>query len=142
MVKLGLILPSIKLNQGKKGYALLLIITTYRITFVNIFFSPNLMKPDKLKTLINLHPVLLIDFYADWCEPCKMLDGILDEISINLTGKVHILKVDVDESEEIKIENNIMSIPTLMFYINGELKWRMAGFLMAKDLIRKIEEFI
>ena len=100
------------------------------------------MKTDELKTLINSNPVLLIDFYADWCEPCKMLDGILDEVALNLTGKVHILKVDVDESDEIKNEYDIRSIPTLMLFKNGEMIWRMAGFLMAPELIRKIEALI
>ena len=106
------------------------------------FFSPYKMKTDELKTLINSNPVLFVDFYADWCEPCKMLDGILDEVTLNLTGKVHILKVDVDESDEIKNEYDIRSIPTLMLFKNGEMIWRMAGFLMAPELIRKIEALI
>ena len=85
---------------------------------------------------------ILIDFYADWCEPCKMLDVILDEVGQNLTGRVSILKIDLDESEELKKAYDMMSVPTLMLFIDGELRWRMAGFMMAGDLTRKLEEYI
>ena len=100
------------------------------------------MTLDELNKCKDDHPALLVDFYADWCEPCKMLDGILVDVAQNLTGKIHILKVDIDSSAELKNEFDIKSIPTLMLFKNGELTWRMAGFLMANDLTRKIEEFL
>ena len=89
-----------------------------------------------------MHQHLLVDFYADWCEPCKMLDGILVEVKLNLAEEISILKIDVDESNDLKKEFSILSIPTLMIFNNGELKWRMAGFMMANDLILKIREYI
>ena len=91
---------------------------------------------------VNAGSPLLVDFYADWCEPCKMLDIILDEVGQNLTGKIIILKIDLDKSEELKKAYDIMSVPTLMLFMEGELRWRMAGFMLAGDLTRKIEEYI
>ncbi len=85
---------------------------------------------------------LLVDIYATWCEPCKMLDVILKEVEQNLAGKVVILKIDLDESPELKNEYDIMSVPTLMLFNNGELRWRMAGFMMGIELTKKIREFI
>lgn len=86
--------------------------------------------------------LMLVDFFADWCEPCKILDEILVEVSQNLTDKLTIVKIDVDDSEEIKKEYNIMSVPTLMIFKNENLAWRMPGFMLAPDLTRKIEEFL
>ena len=71
-----------------------------------------------------------------------MLDVILEDVRVNLTDKVKVLKVDLDESDELKKEFDIMSVPTLMLFINGEISWRMAGFMMANDLTGKIREFI
>ena len=100
------------------------------------------MTAEEFHKKIKTEQCILIDFYADWCEPCKMLDVILDEVGQNLTGRVSILKIDLDESEELKKAYDMMSVPTLMLFIDGELRWRMAGFMMAGDLTRKLEEYI
>ena len=100
------------------------------------------MTAEEFHKKIKTEQRILIDFYADWCEPCKMLDVILDEVGQNLTGRVSILKIDLDESEELKKAYDMMSVPTLMLFIDGELRWRMAGFMMAGDLTRKLEEYI
>ena len=100
------------------------------------------MTSEEFHKKIKTKQCILIDFYADWCEPCKMLDVILDEVGRNLTGRVSILKIDLDESEELKKAYDMMSVPTLMLFIDGELRWRMAGFMMAGDLTRKLKEYI
>ena len=100
------------------------------------------MTAEEFQKKIKTEQRILIDFYADWCEPCKMLDVILDEVGQNLTGRVSILKIDLDESEELKKAYDMMSVPTLMLFIDGELRWRMAGFMMAGDLTRKLKEYI
>ena len=100
------------------------------------------MTEEEFHKKLKIEQPVLVDFYADWCEPCKMLDIILDEVGQNLTGKIIILKIDLDKSEELKKAYDIMSVPTLMLFMEGELRWRMAGFMLAGDLTRKIEEYI
>ena len=100
------------------------------------------MTTDEFELIKENNKLLLVDVYATWCEPCKMLDVILKEVEQNLAGKVVILKIDLDESPELKNEYDIMSVPTLMLFNNGELCWRMAGFMMSNELTKKIREFI
>ena len=75
--------------------------------------------------------VWLVDFYADWCGPCKMLGNVLESIDAN------ILKINVDTHEEISVKYGVMSIPTICFFKNGELKEKIIGF-RNKEEIEKI----
>jgi thioredoxin 1 len=93
-------------------------------------------------SIIKTNDVVLVDFYADWCEPCKMLDTIINELSAIFKEKIFTLKVDADQSEYLKQQFGIMSVPVLMLFKKGELVWRMNGFLMTSDLEKKIAEFI
>ena len=70
---------------------------------------------------------VLVDFYAEWCGPCKMLSPVVDELSEELTD-VTFLKLNVDESDEVVRKYNVMSIPTLLVFENGELKNTSVGF--------------
>ncbi len=79
----------------------------------------------------------LVDFYAEWCGPCKMLSPILDE----LDEKIDIIKVNVDEQEDLAREYRVMSIPTLIFFKDGEIKEELVGFRSKEELeniIKKI----
>ena len=70
---------------------------------------------------------VLVDFYAEWCGPCKMLSPVVDELSEELTD-VTFYKLNVDESDEVVRKYNVMSIPTLLVFENGELKNTSVGF--------------
>ena len=72
--------------------------------------------------------VWLVDFYADWCGPCKMLGNVLESIDAN------ILKINVDTHEEISIKYGVMSIPTICFFKNGELKEKIIGFRNKEEI--------
>ena len=85
------------------------------------------------------NPFVLVDFYADWCEPCKWLEPILDDVGSKTTLPLLILKVDTDKFLSISREFNLRSVPVLMFFKNGTLAWRMNGFLLADALVEKIE---
>jgi len=100
------------------------------------------MTREEFKKLTQSNKPVFIDFYADWCEPCKMLDTILEEIKPKLNGKAHIEKIDLDTHPELQQEFSIMSVPTLMIYKNGELLWRMPGFMMGDELVEKVMEFV
>lgn len=85
---------------------------------------------------------VLVDFYADWCEPCKWLEPVLDETQKLLGDEVEIVKLNIDQYPELKKQYHILSVPVLAVFKNGELLWRMNGFLYAKELSEKVKEFI
>ena len=81
--------------------------------------------------------LVLFDFYTDWCEPCKILDPILDDVQQRMGSKLSIHKINSDESPELAEQFNIKSVPTLTLFKDGKLLWRMAGFDTA-DKLEKI----
>ncbi len=92
--------------------------------------------------IISSPTPVLIDFYADWCEPCKWLDPVLDDLEKKLENKIVIHKINIDEFEDLRLQNQIMSVPVLILFKNGQPLWRMNGFLYAKELAEKIKEFV
>ncbi len=81
---------------------------------------------------------VLVDFYADWCGPCKMIGPVLEEVSKELGDKVTIAKVNVDKQEAIAAQYNIFSIPTMILFENGEIARKQVGFVPKAALIRFI----
>ncbi len=82
----------------------------------------------------------LVDFYAQWCGPCKMMGPILEEIEEEIKDKTDIIKVDIDSFEELAHENKIMSIPTLYFFKDGEIIHEEVGFRDKDKLLEIINE--
>lgn len=78
----------------------------------------------------------LVDFYADWCGPCKMLAPVLEE----LKEEIKIIKVNVDENEEVAMKYGVMSIPTLIFFKNGKEIHKMVGYINKEALLDIIKE--
>jgi len=93
----------------------------------------------KFNEIINGEKPVLIDFYADWCQPCKMMPPILKEVKDKLGDKIRILKVDVDKNQAIAQKWGIQSIPTVMIFKQGEMKFRQAGVLPANQLIAALQ---
>lgn len=91
----------------------------------------------QFKDIINENKPVLIDFYADWCQPCKMVTPILQNVKKELGDKVKIIKINVDSNPEISAKYGIKSIPTLMLFKNGQLRYNQAGVLPAEE-IKKI----
>ena len=85
---------------------------------------------------------VLVDFWAEWCGPCKTLTPILEELSLDLEKKIQIAKVNLDENQDLASKFSIRSIPTLLLFKNGELIDTKVGLLPKKDLSEWIESNI
>lgn len=84
--------------------------------------------------LINSETPVLVDFYADWCGPCKMMAPELEKFAETMQGKVKVIKVDVDKNQSAAMQYRIQGIPTLVLFKNGEIKWRQSGATSAVQL--------
>ncbi len=83
---------------------------------------------------------VLVDFWAAWCGPCKMIAPLIDDLAKEYAGKMKIGKVDVDTNPKIATEYGVMSIPTIIFFKNGRVMNQLVGAASKLDLKRKIEE--
>lgn len=84
--------------------------------------------------IINNQPLVLVDFFATWCGPCKMLGPVLKELSQKLKDKVEIVKVDVDEEQQLAMKFGIMAVPTMIIFKNGKAVKQLQGFQSAPQL--------
>ena len=85
---------------------------------------------------------VLVDFFATWCGPCKMVAPIIEEIAKEYEGKIKVGKVNVDEESELAAANAIVSIPTVMIFVNGKAVERMVGAKSFDDYADVIEKYI
>src|SRR5688572_16180867 len=90
------------------------------------------------EVLNSIEPVI-VDFYADWCGPCKMIAPLLDEIARELQGKVKVAKVNVDEESALAQRYNVQSLPTLLYFQNGEVVNQLIGASSKKVILGKLE---
>ncbi|NGX85088.1 thioredoxin [Aequorivita sp. KMM 9714] len=92
------------------------------------------------KDIINSETPVLVDFYADWCGPCKMLAPILKQVKDELGDSVKIVKIDVDKNQPLAAQFQVRGVPTMILFRNGEQKWRQSGVLQKDDLISVINQ--
>lgn len=90
--------------------------------------------------IINQEKPVLVDFYATWCGPCKMQEPILDEVKNRLGEQVAIIKIDVDKNQQIAGQFQVRSVPTLIIFKKGEIRWRQSGVFPANELERLLKE--
>jgi thioredoxin 1 len=89
--------------------------------------------------VLNSTEPVIVDFYADWCGPCKMIAPLLDEIARDLEGKVKVAKVNVDEESALAQRYNIQSLPTLLYFQNGQAVNQLVGAASKKVILGKLE---
>lgn len=82
---------------------------------------------------------VLVDFWAEWCGPCKMIAPLLDEIAREKAGTVKIAKVNVDENQSLSMKYNVRAIPALLFFKNGNLVDQVVGMTSKKDLVGRLD---
>ena len=95
---------------------------------------------EKFNEMINGEQLTLVDFFATWCGPCKMMHPILEQLKEKMGDDIRILKVDVDKNEALSMQYRIQSVPTLMLFKKGEMLWRQSGAMSLNELMQKISQ--
>lgn len=93
-------------------------------------------------TIIKGDKPVLVDFFATWCGPCKMMQPILEQVSQQLGDEVRIVKIDVDKNQQLAAQLQVSSVPTLAIFKNGEIVWRQPGVQPAHVLSEKLKSFM
>ncbi|MBW1294212.1 thioredoxin [Aquimarina litoralis] len=96
---------------------------------------------DNFSNIINSATPVLIDFYADWCGPCKMLAPILKEVKDELGDTVKIIKIDVDKNQSLASRYQVRGVPTMLLFKEGKQLWRQSGVLQKQDIISTINSY-
>ena len=100
------------------------------------------MAKEAFNQLIQSEKPVLIDFSAEWCGPCQMLAPVLKDLKNRVGSQAKIIKIDVDKNPEIARNFNVQSVPTLMIFKEGEMKWRGAGVLPIHQLEQLIQQHV
>lgn len=95
---------------------------------------------DKFSVIIASDTPTLVDFYAEWCGPCKMMKPILEELKSKVGENAKIIKIDVDKNPIVANTYQIQGVPTLILFKKGKIKWRQSGVVSARDLEKIIQQ--
>lgn len=91
--------------------------------------------------MINSDKPVLVDFFAEWCGPCKMMAPVLKQVKDEVQDNASIIKVDVDKNQHTAMTYQVNSVPTLILFKQGKVLWRQSGVLPKNELVKKIKEY-
>ena len=97
------------------------------------------MSMEEYNALLNSDKLVLIDFYADWCAPCKKMQPYLNEISIDMADKVRVVRINADENQALCKELKIDALPVLQLYKNKNLTWKNVGFIEKAEVVKQLK---
>lgn len=97
---------------------------------------------EKLKDLIESEQPVLIDFYADWCGPCKAMAPLIQQVARELAGKIRVIKVNVDKNVEAAQQYNISGVPTFLLFKKGKVMWRHSGTIDYGSLLKVLNQYM
>lgn len=98
------------------------------------------VKKKSFKQVINGDTPVLVDFYADWCGPCKMMTPILKDLKKEMGSSINILKIDAEKNADAAIKYQVRGVPTLILFKNGRILWQQSGVVQKPQLKRIIED--
>lgn len=90
--------------------------------------------------VISEDKLVLVDFFATWCQPCKMMHPVLEQVKEALGDRVRVIKVDVDKHGPTSAQYGIQAVPTLMLFRKGQILWRQSGMMSKVDLLAVIHQ--
>lgn len=96
----------------------------------------------KFNELINGEQPVLVDFFAEWCGPCKMMTPVLKNVVSRLNNKARIIKVDVDKNPAVATKYNVRSVPTMIIFKKGQIKWQQSGTASENQLLELLQKFM
>ena len=96
---------------------------------------------ENFNDIINSDQLTLVDFFATWCGPCKMMHPVLEQLKDELGESIRIIKIDVDKNNNLAMNYRIQSVPTLMLFRKGEMLWRQSGALRLNDLKAIVSQY-
>ena len=96
--------------------------------------------PQSFSEIINGNTPTLVDFYADWCGPCKTMAPILEDLKQKIGDSAKVIKIDVDKNQKVSAKYKIQSIPTLLLFKEGKIIWRQSGVVPGHTLEKLIKE--
>lgn len=94
------------------------------------------------KAIVSSQVPAVVDFWASWCNPCRMLAPVIEDIADEQDGRIDVFKVDVDEAGDIAAQYGVMSIPTIIIFVGGEEKERAVGFRSKEELLELVEKYL
>jgi thioredoxin 1 len=103
-----------------------------------MFLMIGLMK-NSFNAIIDSETPVLVDFYADWCGPCKMLAPILKQVKDEMGNALKIVKIDVDKNPSLASKYQVRGVPTMLLFKNGKQLWRQSGVLQKNDIIQIVK---
>ncbi len=96
---------------------------------------------EKLNEIINGSQLTLVDFFATWCGPCKMMHPVLEQLKEEMGDSLRIIKIDIDKNEALMEQYRIQSVPTLMLFRKGDALWRQSGAMSFSDLKKVVNSY-